>query len=411
MPSFFLKTFGCTLSHAEGDAIDQALTRAGWEKLSHSQQADWIIVNTCGVKEPTAQKILYFLKRIAREKKPSANLVVLGCLTVDPRLKEELKDAILIAPSDWRELEHILRLKIPFPAEPQGFIYRLPVQSGCPRACTFCFTRFARRSLWSLDEGTAMRKIAQAEKCGVLEVQLCGVDLANYELGKGKTLIHLLKKINTLKLERVRIRVGMMNPAFAKAHLSELIQLLAKGPYFRFIHLPVQTGSELVCRSMARAHDVSSFKQLAREFRAKGFTIATDIIVGYPTESEEDFKATIKLLEELKPDVVNLSKFTPRPFTSASKLKQLPTQIIKARARVLHGLIRKITQEHLRTYIGKRLLVRFVEKGKRGVKGRSEDYREVVVFESSVLGKIAWVKIIDTTPTSLVGEVDEVVVE
>ena len=382
------------------------------------KRAKYIIINTCGVKSATAERIFYLLREIERNKSPNQHLIVCGCLTIDPRIKTSAPSAKIVKPQETEKVLALLNIKhaphtlYPSPKK-HRYIFRLPIQDGCPRNCSFCFTKFARRALRSARIERIIESIKLAEERGVLEIDMCGVDLANYGMDIGKNLIHLLDKISSLfsTKTRMRIRLGMMNPSFAFHHKNTLVEHIKKGPFFKFLHIPVQTGSEKVCKEMGRVHNVKQFIETAKFFRKQlGATISTDIIVGFPTETEEDFEQTKALIQEIQPDVVNLSKFSPRPFTLASKMKQLNPKEIKRRARELHSIIKSCVATRLKRFVGKRMEVRIVERGKgKQVKGRNEEYREVVLEcddPKKWIGKIVPARIVDTTPTSLVGEIE-----
>ena len=179
------------------------------------------------------------------------------------------------------------------------------------------------------------------------------------------------------------------------------LDIIKKGKFFRFLHVPVQSGSEKICREMGRKHSVRDFEETIAFFRKEmpDITIATDIIVGYPGETEEDFMKTIELIERVKPDVVNLSKFTPRPGTKAAEMKQLPTEKIKERSRKTTIIIRKICAENNRKYIGKTLDVLATEKGK----GRTENYKQVAFGEDAIPGRWIKIKIKEANHGSLFG--------
>jgi tRNA A37 methylthiotransferase MiaB len=152
----------------------------------------------------------------------------------------------------------------------------------------------------------------------------------------------------------------------------------------------VQTGSESVCKAMNRPHRVEDFVKWVGRFRAAipNITIATDIIVGYPGESKADFNKTLALIRKTKPDVVNLSKYTVRSGTKAAGMKQLPTEMIKERSRKASLLIKRITENRNRKYIGKTVEVLVLEGN--GTKGRTANYKQVVLRKKAKLG--SWAK-------------------
>jgi tRNA A37 methylthiotransferase MiaB len=199
------------------------------------------------------------------------------------------------------------------------------------------------------------------------------------------------------------VRLGMINPDHAKRMLPGILGALAQPRFYKFLHVPVQTGSEKVCREMNRDHSVSDFTEIAAAVREKmpDATIATDIIVGYPTETEDDFRATLRLLQDTKPETINLSKFSPRPGTKAKEMKQLPGPEIKRRSEEAAALIRKIGEARRKRFAGRACRVLITEKD-RDFKGRDINYNQVVVkgFRGK-LGDFADVVITDANHGSL----------
>jgi len=235
------------------------------------------------------------------------------------------------------------------------------------------------------------------------------MDSGAYGLDIGSNLPTLLRELLSVEGD-FKIRLGMINPQHLARFGDRLIELMKSEKFYRFIHIPVQTGSEKVCREMNRPHSVKDFKKWVGKFR-KAFpsiTIATDIIVGYPTETEKDFEETLALIKSVKPDVVNLSKFTSRAGTKAALLKQLPTEVIKKRSEIAARLIKKIAVEKNKKYIGRTLDVLVLEKGKnKTTKGRTENYKQVVIKGKTKLGARVMVKIKSANHGSLFGEVAE----
>jgi tRNA A37 methylthiotransferase MiaB len=214
------------------------------------------------------------------------------------------------------------------------------------------------------------------------------------------------------------VRLGMINPNHARRLLPSIIRLL-KGPrFYRFLHIPVQSGSEKVCRDMNRDHSVKDFVEIVEAVRSgiPDATIATDIIVGYPTETEEDFGDTVRLLETVKPDIINVSRFSPRPLTKANELTSLPNRLVKARSTRLAALVREISEAAKQPYIGSVRRVLITEKqgepqgGKRGKRtdftGRDVNYRQVVVKGfGGALGDFTDVEITAANHGSLFGKI------
>jgi tRNA A37 methylthiotransferase MiaB len=199
----------------------------------------------------------------------------------------------------------------------------------------------------------------------------------------------------------------MANPDHVARMKKEIIGGLKGRRFYKFLHVPVQSGSEKVCKEMNRDHSVKDFVEIVRDFRAEipEMVIATDIIVGYPTETEEDFEETLRVLNETKADIVNVSKFSPRPGTKAALLKPLGNIEVKRRSTITSALVKKLAAENNRKLVGKTYEVLVTEK-QRDYTGRNVDYRQVVVkgFKGKLGDKVN-VKINDSNYGCLIGEI------
>jgi MiaB/RimO family radical SAM methylthiotransferase len=228
-------------------------------------------------------------------------------------------------------------------------------------------------------------------------------------------LVELLEKCSNIEGE-FKIRVGMMNPMYVPRFLDRLIHLYQDNDkLFKFLHLPVQSGSEKILRKMKRGHTAKIFLDVVKELRKKipEITIATDIITGFPSESQTDFEETLSLIEESQPDVVNSSKFSPRPGTVASKYPRLNTTIVRERSTTLHQTIKKTSMRRNHIWYGwtgKILIDELLENGK--IEGRNYAYKPVIVDLSKVkkfnpkwlLGQYLSVKVVEISNYSLLGE-------
>jgi len=204
-----------------------------------------------------------------------------------------------------------------------------------------------------------------------------------------------------------RIRVGMMNPMFMPRIRDNLLESFENDKVFRFLHVPVQSGSNDVLNDMKRGHTVQTFIDVVKKFRAKfgSFTISTDVIVGYPTETRENFEETIQLLKETRPDIVNLSRYSKRPGTDAAKMTQIDDAEIKRRSKSITDLINGISLENNKKWIGWKGNVLFDENLDGQIKGRNFAYKPIFVNDGIEIGQSYMVKITSVTNHSLIGEI------
>jgi MiaB/RimO family radical SAM methylthiotransferase len=202
------------------------------------------------------------------------------------------------------------------------------------------------------------------------------------------------------------IRVGMMNPMYMPKIREGLLEAFENPKVFKFLHIPVQSGSNRILKEMKRGHTAKVFKDTAEKFQKKfgKFTISTDIIVGFPTESEEDFQQTIELINDVKPDVINLSRYSARPGTKAAKMKQLDVSEIKRRSKIVFEMAKTISYERNKEWIGWRGQVLFDEISDGKVKGRNFAYKPVVINEKASLGEKIQVEITKITQHGLFGK-------
>jgi tRNA A37 methylthiotransferase MiaB len=188
--------------------------------------------------------------------------------------------------------------------------------------------------------------------------------------------------------------------------LEDLIDAYRNEKVFKFLHIPVQSGSDKVLKLMKRGHRASVFADIAKKFRRefKHFTIATDVIVGFPEESEDDFQQTIDLMNEIEPDIINISKFSPRPGTEASEMERVNVKTVKERTKTLHDLANVISYKRNRSWVGWRGEVLIDEMKDDGVQGRNFAYKPIFLHERIPLGCKVDVKINSVFNHSLIGK-------
>lgn len=420
MAKVFIKTWGCTLNQSDSDIMRAVLERKGCELVSEENEADVIILNTCTVKGATESKILAELKKlIGRE----AKIVVAGCLAANEgRIRkvaphapivgagatEHIGKAVSAALEGRAEIFKTFGKKHSLPRIITAPIARIPIEEGCAGRCAFCQTRLARPFLMSYPAKEVVRLVEEAVAKGAKEIQLTGMDTGAYGMDIGTNLVSLLGEVLKINGD-FKIRLGMINPNHAQRMRDGLLKIFKNEKMYKFLHIPVQTGSEKVCKGMKRDHTVLDFEDAVSEFRKEipEISVATDIIVGYPGESETDYGFTLEMLEGTMPDMVNISRFTPRPGTEAKKLKQPRSEVLKKRTREAHALTRKIADENAQKFLGKRMKIRVLENGANGqMKGRAYNYRQVVVAGGKqLLGSELEVEITGTRHASLFGKI------
>jgi MiaB/RimO family radical SAM methylthiotransferase len=248
---------------------------------------------------------------------------------------------------------------------------------------------------------------------GAREVWLTGQDVACYGRDIGVNLVDLLQKVCEIEGEFL-VRVGMMTPLYVLDMLPQLVEMFQNEHIFKFLHLPVQSGDDEVLRHMNRFYSVADFKRIVETFRATlpTITIATDVICGFPSENSEAFERTIRLIEDVKPDIVNVSKFFPRPKTAAERMKPNFSLLeMNERSRRMADLVRRISSVKNKTWMGWEGKILVDEKGKVPGTwiGRNFACKPVVVKNATepLLGKFLNVRVTKTFQTYLEAEILE----
>jgi len=418
----FVISFGCASSMADGNMLAGCLAEAGFEITESIDEAQVVIVNTCAVKGPTENRMISFLSKIPSDKK----LIVAGCLplinfarlqrevrfdgVVGPAFAERIADIVkrVLEGEKVIELSNALKTKprLDLPCIRQNrFVDITPIAYGCLGECAYCCVRFARGKLRSYSIDEIVKRIKRSLDEGVREIWLCGQDTAIYGRDLGVNLPRLLREICSINSHSFLVRIGMMRPDHTLEILDELIEVYADfggerrfseiaeegghgGCLFWFLHLPVQSGDDYVLTKMRREYTVSDFKQIVEAFRRRlgeSLCLATDVIVGFPGETEEAFENTLRLIKEVKPDIVNVSKFFARPGTEAEKMEpKIDNKTIKERSKIASEVALKIGLERNRNWQG---WEGYVFLDKKGLKpnsqiGRNYAYKPIVIRDN-----------------------------
>ncbi len=415
MKKAYVEVYGCAFAQAEGEIIRGILKRNEYELLENEKEADLIVIVTCQVKETTENKILYRLKELT-EKYPKKKIIAYGCLPqAYPDKVKRISNKISLVGNfsldlfpeilrkveagevvEYLEVRKSEKLGLPRVLK-NSVIGIVPVSEGCLSNCSYCSTKFSRGRLYSYPEEKIIQEVKTLLHLGVKEIWLTSQDMGVYGMDRGETLVDLLKKVIDIP-GKFYVRVGMMHPGFVKLFIDDLLEVYQNKKIYKFFHLPVQSGSDKILRLMKRNYTAEDYYDVVKKIKEKfpDAQIWTDVIVGFPEETEEDFEKTIKLIKDTKPDWVNVSRFSSRTGTEAQKMKQIPTEIKKERSRKMNELVRKIVEENNKKWIGWEGEVLISEVGKDGFVGRNYAYKPIIVkTEENILGKFVKVKVID----------------
>ena len=450
--NIIIRCFGCTANFGEAMGHMNYLLEAGHTIVDNTGFADIALIQTCCVIERTE---LNMLREIATLVELSIPVIVSGCMatslaetvkkrfpdvaflrfgeesslselvsTIEEGISQEPDGAGEIIPPTGSPLDTLLKSNLITPeADNLSNTHIEVISNGCLGNCSYCITRIARGPLRSYSPEGIRRSISDALARGKREIFLTSQDNAVYgfdrfppgKVGKdgGYYLPHLLRDILLDNRDTdFRIRIGMMNPWGLKHMNHDLLPLMADSSVYSFLHLPVQSGDDAILGTMKRRYAVSDFEAIVKRFRKElpDITLSTDVIVGFPGESEKQFRKTVELMERIRPDVINITRFSPRAGTGAVLMKgKIPGWKAKNRSREITKIRFDITSEKLAKRRGEEVRALSVEKGKKGsTLLRTDNYTTVVVREQLPLGVFYEVRMVDSTDIYLVGEVIDI---
>jgi MiaB-like tRNA modifying enzyme len=420
MAKIWVEAYGCSASFSDSEMISGLVVNGGHTLAENPKDSDLNLIVTCSVKDATATKMVHRIKE--SNSKP---LIVAGCLpkAEQKTVEKFAKNASLLGPNSIGKTLQVIQStldgkkiialddsdisKVGLPKiRLNSAIGIVEIASGCMSECTFCQTKLAKGDLQSYRVGDIVRQVSTELSDGCNEVWLTSTDNGCYGFDIGSELPELIKTVSDIP-QKFFIRVGMMNPMYMPRIKDGLLKSFESTKVFKFLHVPVQSGSDKVLNDMKRGHTAQTFRDVTNHFRDKfeKFTISTDIIVGFPTETVDDFEQTLRLLEETKPDIVNLSRYSRRPGTDAAEMKQIDVAEVKRRSKIAYELITKISNENNHRWIDWEGHVIFDEEYEGQIRGRNFAYKPIFVKEMPELGQIKTVRITSATNHSLIGKI------
>ena len=393
MARYHIETYGCSSNRGESRQIERRLRDAGHRPVDGPDAADVAILNTCTVVEKTERNMLRRAQELDDE--TPADLVITGCMALAQG--EQFRDAGVDADVlHWDDVpEAITNGECPTPAagtEPivDGEIGILPIARGCMSDCSYCITKHATGKIDSPPVAQNVEKARALVHAGASEIRLTGQDTGVYGWDDGERKLHeLVDRVCAIDGD-FRVRVGMANPKGVHGIREELARVFAENEeVYNFIHAPVQSGSDDVLGDMRRQHQVSEFREVVDTFDRylDHWTLSTDFIVGFPTETDHDHRQSMALLREVRPEKVNVTRFSKRPGTDAADLKGLGGTVKKERSKEMSAAKREIVGEAYESMVGTRRKVLVVEHGTGdSVKCRDQAYRQVIVEDGPAHG-------------------------
>ncbi|NPA27975.1 MAG: tRNA (N6-isopentenyl adenosine(37)-C2)-methylthiotransferase MiaB [Epsilonproteobacteria bacterium] len=434
MKKLYIETLGCAMNVRDSEHIIAELNKKeNYTLTDNIKEADLIIINTCSVREKPVSKLFSELGSFKIKKKDGAKIGVAGC-TASHLGKEIIKRAPYVdfvigarnvsKITEVLDKKHAIEIDTSYDESTYEFEdYRsskykalINISIGCDKSCSFCIVPVTRGEEISIPSSLIINEVKRAVKNGAKEIVLLGQNVNNYGRrfstndNGAKNFTQLLKEVS--KVEGVeRIRFQSPHPL----HMDdEFLEEFANNPKIcKQIHVPLQSGSTKLLKEMKRGYSKEWFLNRCNKIRelVPDVAISTDIIVGFPGESEEDFKETMDVLEKVRFDTLFSFKYSPRPHTpAASYPNQVPSEIASRRLSTLQERHKEIQFEQMQKQVGRVVKVLFEDLRSDGkIAGRADDGRLVVVKGSEeLLGEIKDVKITKAYLTQLEGEISGV---
>ncbi|MFB6076304.1 MAG: tRNA (N(6)-L-threonylcarbamoyladenosine(37)-C(2))-methylthiotransferase [Candidatus Aenigmatarchaeota archaeon] len=416
MNRIYIETYGCTANQSDGEIMKGLLNRSGFQIVNNEDLADIFIINTCSVKQTTENKIRSRIKELKR-KFEEQKIIVSGCMPESEYdiIRDLLPNSSFVSTHHVKDIPKAVKkviqgknveyigktdvIKLQCPKiRDNRWTSKVQISRGCINRCSFCNTKVAKGDLFSYPKEKIIEEVKKSIENGCKEIQITSQDTGCYGFDRDSNLVELLKRLVNLP-GKFKTRIGMLNPhnLLVKNFLDDLIEVYRDEKIYKFLHIPVQSGSNKILDRMKRNHTVEDFLKVLEKFSdgVDDLNLWTDFIVGFPGETEEDFHKSMELLEKIRPDHVNISRFTPRPDTEAKEMNQIDSEIKKERSRKMSKLVRNITAEKNKLWDEKKSEV-FVNKkvGRNKYKGRNESYKPVILNSNEDLrGKFVQVKL------------------
>jgi len=439
MKKVYLETFGCQMNVSDSERVATSLVSKGFEITPDEDSADIVLLNTCSVREKAEQKLYTRVGEIRTSYATKPMVGVMGCVAqlegetlfskingIDfvigtqavGRVAGAIENVLDQGPghSDLGEREVDYDWSVSFPQLHSPYVAFIPIIEGCNKFCTYCIVPFSRGRERSLPASDIVRNVLQLRNRGVKEVHLIGQNVNSYrpttesglETFPGMTpFSRLLRAVAATGMERIKF-----NTSFPRDFHPDIVDALDENENLcNWVHLPVQSGSDAVLRRMRRLHSIDRYKKIIDKIKAsdRDISLTTDIIVGFPGETDEDFEETTKLFKYCKYDSAYIFKYSPRPGTPAYEMiDDVSPAEKKRRFRELENVQKGIQTANMKRYLGRTLKVLAEKRSARSendLTGHSTCHRVVnFAADQKLLGKVVDVKITEVKSNSLYGE-------
>ena len=448
----FIESYGCQMNFSDSEVVASILANEGYNTTKNLEDADLVLVNTCSIREKaelTVRKRLEKYQAVKRKQNPNMKVGVLGCMAERLKskfLEEEKIVDLVVGPDAYKDIPNLLseveegRNAVnvilskeetygdisPVRLQSNGVTAFVSITRGCDNMCTFCVVPFTRGRERSRDPQSILEEVQDLASKGFKEVTLLGQNVDSYlwyggglkkdfvkasEMAKATAVnfAHLMDMVAKAQ-PKMRIRFSTSNP---QDMTLDVIEMMAKHRNIcNYIHLPVQSGSDRILKLMNRQHTVAEYKKLIDDIKTliPDISISQDMITGFPTETEEDHKATLDLMSYVRYDYGFMFYYSERPGTMAErKMKDdIPLEIKKRRLQEVIDLQRDMSRDNLKKYLGKTveiLIEKTSKKNENEWSGRN-DQNIVTIFpkENFKIGDFVNVVVEECTTGTLIGK-------
>ncbi len=413
MPNYHIWTIGCQMNQAESERLSSLFAHLGYQATDTAENADVVVLNSCVVRQSAENRVVNKIQvlRAFAQAHPDITLAVTGCLVNSDSAK--LKKAFphvdyFFKPGDYPPWVENPEAMVALPQNPSPATY-VPITQGCNNFCAYCIVPHRRGREISRTVPEIVCEVRELVKRGSKEVTLLGqnVDSYGHDLPDKPDLADLLKELNTID-GLVRIRFLTNHPKDMSDKLIDAIASLDK--VCEQVSLPVQSGSDDILKLMKRGYNTTQYRRLVKKIRDNipGVALSTDIIVGFPSETDFQFQETVRLLSELRFDAVHVAVYSPRPGTTASRELEddIPPAVKKERLNTIEQLQGKIATEINEHLLGKTVDILVESRVKGKWQGRTRTGKLVFFSDSrEYTGQLVKIRIEKTSPWSLQGTV------
>lgn len=396
----YFESYGCTLNKSEAGLYANSLLKDGNSLVPTPEEADLSIIGTCVVIKQTEDRMIRRIEELSH----SSKVRVVGCLSSVTGGALSSENIEVLSPKDFRSFYsgQLDDIEIREPLIFDG----IPINQGCTGSCNYCISHIARGRLLSRSEEKIAGQVRMQLDKGIKEVRISSLDTAAYGRDIGTSLDRLIRRITQIDGD-FKLRVGMMEPKNTHEIMKGILDSYSDEKVFKFLHLPVQSGDDRILDLMNREYHIEQFYEIAREYRRRfpDSLLSTDIIAGYHDEDQESFEKTYGMIEKAKPEIINITRFSPRPYTPDYDKKTPPSNIIKEWTKSYQELHKSVLAKRYEAEIGKVKEIMITEEGKKGTSvGRDSAYRPIVV--PGKLDKYARVlcEIVEIGDTYLIGK-------